>query len=106
MIATTLILLALYLGALLALGLVAHRRSRPTIDDYFLANRSLGVWLLVGTVVATVVNSLAVTGTPALLYEGGVLFGQMFVAAFGAMALMWIYGPRICSLGMQKGFVT
>lgn len=106
MITTTLALLALYLGAILTLGVIAHRRSRPTIEDYFLANRGVGLWLLVGTVVATIVNSLAVTGTPALLYEGGVLFGQMFVAAFGSMALMWVFGPRICKLGIQKGFVT
>jgi SSS family solute:Na+ symporter len=105
-IATTLVLLALYLGAILALGIFAHRRSRPTMEDYFLASRSVGLWLLVGTVVATIVNSLAVTGTPALLYEGGVLFGQMFVAAFGSMALMWVFGPQVCKLGMQKGFIT
>ncbi len=103
---TTLVLLALYLGGILALGLAAHRRSRQTTEDYFLASRGVGLWLLVGTVVATIVNSLAVTGTPALLYEGGVLFGQMFVAVFGAMTLMWVFGPRVCQLGREKGFVT
>lgn len=106
MTATTLALLALYLGGILALGLAAHRRSRPTAEDYFLASRGVGLWLLVGTVVATVVNGLAVTGTPALFYEGGVLFGQMFVAIFGSMALMGAFGPRVCNLGAQKGFVT
>ena len=43
---------------------------------------------MAGTVVATNVNSVAVTGTPALFYKGGVLFGQMFVVAFGCMGLM------------------
>lgn len=106
MTATTLVLLILYLGAVLAIGIFARRRSRPTVEDYFLANRTLGLWLLVGTIVATIVNGLAVTGTPALLYEGGVLFGQMFIAVFGSMAFMWVFGPRVCSRGMQKGFVT
>lgn len=106
MIATTLILIALYIAATLVLGLFAHQRSRPNEEDYFLASRGVGLWLLVGTVVATTVNSLAVTGTPALLYEGGLLFGQMFVAVSGAMGLMWIFGPQVCKLGMQKGFVT
>ena len=106
MTSTTLGLLTLYLGVILALGFAAHRRSRQTVEDFFLVSRGVGLWLLVGTVVATIVNGLAVTGTPALLYEGGVLFGQMFVAAFGSMALMWVFGPRICKLGIQKGFVT
>ena len=106
MTATTVLLLALYLGAILTLGLAAYRRSRPTTEDYFLASRGVGLWLLVGTVVATVVNGLAVTGTPALFYESGVLFGQMFVSVFGSMALMWVFGPRVCSLGAQQGFVT
>jgi SSS family solute:Na+ symporter len=59
-----------------------------------------------GTVVATIGNSLAVAGAPALLYEGGVLFGQMVVAAFGSMTLMWVFGLRVCQLGREKGFVT
>jgi len=105
-ITTTVVLLTLYLAAILALGLVAHRRSRSSTEDYFLVGRNLGLWLLVGTIVATIVNSLAVTGTPALFYEGGVLFGQMFVAVFGSMALLWVFGPQVCSLGLQKKFVT
>lgn len=102
----TLALLVAYSGAVLALGLFAFRRSRRTAEDYFLASRSVGLWLLVGTVVATIVNSLAVTGTPALLYEGGVLFAQMFVAVSGAMALMWFFGPRVCKLGKEQGAIT
>ena len=106
MTSTTLILLALYIGAMLTIGLVAHRRRRPTSVDFFLASRGIGLWLLVGTVVATIVNGLAVTGTPALFYEGGLLFGQMFVAVFGSMTLLWVFGPRVCKLGAQQGFVT
>ena len=106
MTSTTFGLLTLYLGVILALGFAAHRRSRQTVEDFFLAGRGVGLWLMVGTVVATIVNGLAVTGTPALLYEGGVLFGQMFVAVSGAMVLMWVFGPRICQLGKEKGFIT
>lgn len=106
MILPTLALLALYFGVVLVIGFAAHRRSQSTLEDYFLASRGVGLWLLVGTVVATIVNSLAVTGTPALLYEGGILFGQMFIAVFGATTLMWFFGPRICTLGRLNGFIT
>lgn len=102
----TLILLPLYLGAVLGLGLVAHRRGESTSEDYFLAGRGVGVWLLVGTIAATMINGLAVTGTPALFYRGGVLYGQIIVAVFGSLALMWLFGPRVCEIGKQTGSVT
>lgn len=102
----TLIALVSYLGVVLSLGFIAHRRSQQTTEDYFLAGRGVGLVLLVGTIVATIVNGLAVTGTPALFYEGGVLFGQMFVAVLGCTTLMWIFGPRICSIGRESGAVT
>lgn len=95
-----------YFGGILLLGIAAHRRSRQTSEDYFLASRGIGLWLLVGTVAATLVNGLAVTGTPALFYQGGILFGQMFVAVGGCVALMWFYGPRVCQLSGSRGFIT
>ena len=103
---TTLFVLTLYLLGILVLGVFAYRRSRPTTEDYFLASRGIGLWLLVGTVVATTVNSMAVTGTPALLYTGGVLFGQMFVAVLGCMTLIWFFGPRVSELAKQQRFIT
>lgn len=102
----TVFLLSLYIGGVLTLGFAAHRRSQQTIEDYFLVSRGVGLLFLVGTIVATMINSLALTGVPALLYEGGVLFGQMVVAVLGSMALMWIFGPRVCQLAKEKGFVT
>lgn len=103
---TSIIALLLYFGVVLALGTFAHRRSLGTTEDYFLANRGVGALLLVGTIVATIVNGLALTGTPALFYEGGVLYGQMFIAVLGCMALMWAFGPQVWRIGSKKGFVT
>ena len=100
------ILLVFYFSSVLALGVAAYRHSQPTLEDYFLANRGIKTWILVGTVVATMVNSLAVTGTPALFYEHGILFLQMFVALFGCIALMWVFGPRVCKIGLQKGIIS
>ncbi len=99
-------MLALYFGAVLAVGIAARRSSRSTTEDYFLASRTVGVFLLVGTIVATIVNGLAVTGTPALFYEGGILFGQMFVAIFVSCTAMYLLGPRISRVGRERGCVT
>ena len=99
-------LLAIYFVALIGLARWAHARGQPTVDDFFLANRTVGVMVLAGTVVASIVNSLAATGTPALFYRGGILFMQMFVIALGASALMWFFGPRIAAEGTRARIIT
>lgn len=79
---------------------------KETTEDYFILNRSIGTWLLVATVIATMVNALAVSGVPALVYRGGVLFGQMFVVVLVAPALIYLFGPTIWQLGERHKLVT
>lgn len=105
-IGVTLGLLAGYLLFVVLLGYRAHQRRRITPEDYFLANRGIGKILLVGTLGATLINGLAITGTPALFYEGGILFGQMFIAAIGCVALLWAFGPRVNDMGKEGGYIT
>lgn len=99
-------LLVIYFAALIGIASWAHRQGRHTVDDFFLAGRTVGVAALVGTVVASIVNGLAVTGTPALFYRGGILYAQMFVILLGMAALMWSFGPRIATEGARAGVVT
>lgn len=99
-------LLILYFGFLKVVASWAHRRGTDSLEDYFLVSRSLGLLVLVGTLTATIVNGLAVTGTPALFYRGGLLYGQMFVIVISGCAFMWWLGPRICVIGGRSGTVT
>ncbi|MES0826526.1 sodium:solute symporter family protein [Ruegeria sp. SCP11] len=99
-------LLILYFGFLKVVASWAHRHSSGSIEDYFLASRSLGVLVLTGTLTATIVNGLAVTGTPALFYRGGLLYGQMFVVVTISCLLMWWLGPKICLDGRKSGNIT
>ena len=99
-------LLAVYFVALLGVTGWVRRQGVQTADDFFLAGRTVGVVVLAGTVVATIVNSLAVTGTPALFYRGGILFTQMFIIVLGTTALMWSFGPRIATEGARAGVIT
>jgi len=96
----------LYLAAILLLSYRAIRANQNTVEDYYLLSRSAGAWLLMGTVTASMANSLAVTGTPSLFYTGGILFFQMFVAVAGACLMMSYFGPKVCAAGQHLGVMT
>ncbi|MBO9433742.1 sodium:solute symporter family protein [Ruegeria sp. R13_0] len=98
--------LAAYFLALFGIAIWARSKRRGTIESYYLADRDIGVFALSATLVASAVNALAVTGTPALFYTGGVLFSQMFVAVLVTSALVWSFGPEIAKKGRQGRIVT
>ncbi|MCB0317570.1 MAG: sodium:solute symporter family protein [Bdellovibrionales bacterium] len=102
----SLILIILYLILIKLIGYYAHKKSFETSEDYFVVNRSLGTWVLVGTVIATMVNTLAVSGVPALVYRGGVIFLQMFVIGIIAPFLIYYYGPKIRKYGSANNLMT
>ncbi len=101
-----LLLFFVYLGVLVLLVGWAYRHSHKAVEDYYLANRSFGLLWLVGTLSASIVNGLAVTGTPARFYEGGILYGQMFVVVIVGCGLLACLGPRITQRAAERGLVT
>ena len=98
--------LVAYFLAHFCIAVWARTKRRGTIESYYLADRDIGMFALTATLVASAVNALAVTGTPALFYTGGVLFLQMFVAISVTSALVWLFGPQIAKKGRQDGIVT
>lgn len=102
----TYIALAIHFLALIGIAVWARTKRHGTIESYYLADRDIGVFALTASLVASAVNALAITGTPALFYTGGILFSQMFVAIFVTTALIWSLGPQIARKGRQGGIVT
>ena len=99
-------LIVIYLIVLKLLSIVAYRRSEQNSEDFFLVGRSLPSLLLSATLLATIVNGLAITAVPALVYEGGLLFGQMYVVCLVVPVLIYVFGPKISSLGTRYQVMT
>jgi SSS family solute:Na+ symporter len=99
-------LLVIYFAFLKAVATWAHRQGKHTVEDFFLVNRSLGALVLAGSLTATIVNGVAVTGTPALFYRGGILYSQMFIIVLGGVFLMWAFGQRIAAEAARQGVIT
>ena len=75
----TLVVLVVYLAGITAFGSYLGRR-RKSVDDYFLAERSVPWWAIAACVVATETSVLTFTSVPGFSYQGDWSFLQL---AFG-----------------------
>jgi SSS family transporter len=95
-----LLIFAAYIVFLLILGYVAARRSKETVEDYFVAGRSLNMWIVAGTYGASFMSAGSFIGQIGMNYRlgwatgwqlVGTLVAVFFVAAFLAKKF-WRFG--------------
>ena len=99
--------IAIYLLSTLVIGIVGYRGSKNTVDDYFLANRSLGSAVLFFTLIATNFSSFFFLGFAGAGYRTGLSYYPMMTFGTGFAALTFYYiGYRVWLLGKAKGLVT
>ncbi len=100
-------LVVIYFIFLIALGIFAHKRTKKTPEDYFLANRTFGPLILFFTLAATNFSAFTFLGFAGKAYSSG--FGQYGIMGFGTaiMAIMfYIIGRKVWKLGRKKGYIT
>jgi SSS family solute:Na+ symporter len=89
------------------LGIFAHKKTKKTPEDYFLANRTFGPVILFFTLVATNFSAFTFLGFSGKAYTSG--FGQYGIMGFGTaiMAIMfYIIGRKVWILGKEKHYIT
>jgi len=102
----TILIVVGYLVIIKIVSYFAHRLNTQTVEDYFLMGRKTSTLVLIGTFLATGVNGLAFTATPALVYEGGILITMMIVILGMASFLRWYFAPQIWTACKQNNFIT
>ena len=104
----TLTVILVYLGLVVTIGLSSHRLFRRTGEDYFVASRSIGSFVLLMSLFGTHMTSFALLGASAQAYRIGIgVFALM--ASFSALMAPVVFlfvGTRVWSLGKRHGFVT
>lgn len=101
-----LVLLIVYSLGLTALGLFVARLVTKS-SDFFVAARSLSAPLLGATVLAANIGAGSTVGAAGLAYAQGLsAWWWNGSAAFGALALAFIVGPRIWREASRQGFYT
>ena len=104
----TLAILAIYLAAVLAVGMFSHRLFRGTGEDYFLATRSIGPFVLLMSLFGTHMTSFSLLGASGEGYRSGVGVFSLMASSSAIVAPLIFYfiGIRLWALGKRHGFVT
>lgn len=89
---TMLIILIAYMAVVLAVGLYASRRVKGS-EDFLLAGRSMGLFVLVGTLCATQLGGGNIIGTSTNGYNQGL----------SGMSIRRFYRPRHAGAGSAVG---
>ena len=100
-------LIVFYFIFLLVLGYFAHKKTKKSAEDYFLANRTFGPLILFFTLAATNFSAFTFLGFAGNSYKTGL--GQYGIMGFGTaiMAIMFfVIGRKVWKLGKEKGYIT
>lgn len=104
----TLLVVAAYFALVLGVGLFAQRLLERTGEDYFLANRSIGSFVLLMSLFGTHMTAFALLGSSGEAYHSGIgVFGLMASASGLVIPLVFFFiGTRAWAVGKRNGYVT
>jgi len=104
----TLTIILIYLALVLIIGLASHRLFRGTGEDYFVATRSIGPFVLLMSLFGTHMTAFALLGASGEAYHIGIgVFGLMASSsAVVVPAVFFFIGTRAWALGKKYGYIT
>ena len=105
---TQLLVIAIYLGLLVALGLSASRLFRGTAKDYMFASHSIGPFLLLMSLFGTTMTAFALVGSTGKAYAIGAGVYGMLASASGIVHSLcfFVIGVPLWRLGQRHGYRT
>jgi SSS family solute:Na+ symporter len=97
-----------YLLVVLAIGSFSHRLFRGTGEDYFVASRTIGPFVLLMTLFGTNMTAFAILGASGEAYHVGIgVFGLVGSAAALINPVIFLFvGTRLWRLGRRHGYLT
>lgn len=104
----TLAILLAYLLLVLVIGLSGHRLFRNTGEDYFVANRSLGPFVLLMTLFGTHMTAFTILGASGEAYRTGIGVYALMASSSALVVptVFLVVGTRLWSIGKRHGYVT
>ncbi|MDA1017953.1 MAG: sodium:solute symporter family protein [Planctomycetota bacterium] len=105
---TPLIIIAVYLGLLVGLGLVSSRLLQRTRSDYMLASHSIGPFLLLMSLFGTTMTAFALVGSTGKAFRIGIGVYGMLASSSGIVHSLcfFLIGVKLWSLGKKNGYAT
>jgi SSS family solute:Na+ symporter len=97
---------ALYTFVCFAIGMWGFKKSRPTMEDFFLGGRTLGLFFVLCATWSTLFSAFSYIGLPGAYYRNGVsFFGIAGNIVLNALCMYFI-GARMWTLGKKHGFIN
>ncbi|HVS15821.1 MAG TPA: sodium:solute symporter family protein [Thermoanaerobaculia bacterium] len=104
----TLAVVLSYLALVLVIGVLSHRLAVGTGEDYFVAGRTIGPFVLLMTLFGTHMTSFALLGASAESYRVGIgVFALMASSSALMVPLVFFFvGTRVWAVGKRLGLMT
>jgi solute:Na+ symporter, SSS family len=105
---TAALIVFIYLGVILYVG-IFHFRARDTrAEEYFLAGRSLGSFVFLASLFGTNMTAFAILGSSGHAFHNGIVtYGLMASSSALIIPLsLFLIGTRVWALGKRYGFMT
>ncbi len=102
----TLTIIVIYLVLVLAIGILSHRLFRGTGEDYFVATRTIGPFILLMSLFGTHMTAFSLLGASAEAYQKGVgVFALMASSsALVVPAVFFFIGTRAWTIVKRFGY--
>src|SRR6266496_2112202 len=99
-----------YLAIVVYIGVFAFRRARgrEEVEDYFLANRSLGPFVFRMSLFGTNMTAFTILGSSGHAFNNGIVTYGLMASSSGLVVPLSIFliGTRVWALGKKLGFIT
>ncbi|TWU45032.1 Sodium/proline symporter [Novipirellula aureliae] len=102
------VIISVYLGLLLCLGVFSSRLFRGTSEDYLLASHSIGPFLLLMSLFGTTMTGFALVGSTGESFAEGVGVYGMLASSSGIIHSLcfFVLGVKLWSWGKKYGYTT
>ena len=100
--------IVIYLAVVLSVGLFAHRRFSGTGEDFYVASRSIGPFVLLMTLFGTNMTAFSILGASGEAYRQGILVYALMGSSSALIVPLVFYfvGTRMWWLGKRHGYLT
>lgn len=101
-------IIALYIALVLGIGLFSHRLFRKTGEDYFVATRSIGAFVLFMSLFGTHMTAFSILGASGESYHVGIGVFALLASSSALLvpAVFFFVGTRLWALGKKHGYLT
>jgi len=104
----TIIVIFIYLALVLAVGTLSHKLFRGTGEDYFVASRSFGPFLLLMSLFGANMTAFAILGASGEAYHEGIGVFALMASSSGLVipCVFYFIGTRLWALGKRHGYLS